>query len=89
MIALFLAARGHADEEREKKVEEPEIPVVRDAVEESAFAIPSRTVQIPVFKNGKWNGYREEPLDPATSRLPATDNPETQAPRAPETQETK
>lgn len=44
-------------------------PVSKSTVDDPP--VPVRTVQIPIFKNGKWKGYREEALEP--ERKPATD----------------
>ncbi len=58
-----------AEEPEPENLVQPETDAVsRSTVEEPPE--PVRTVQIPVFKNGKWEGYREEHLE--TERKPAS-----------------
>lgn len=58
-----------AEEAEPEKVAQPEEEAVsRSTVEEPPE--PVRTVQIPVFKNGKWEGYREEAFE--ADRKPAS-----------------
>ena len=91
IFSLVAPLRGFADDEaaemlpKNEEATESE-PVSRSTVDEPPA--PVRTVQIPVFSNGKWKGYREEALEP--ERKPASEPavPESTAPEAPALSET-
>lgn len=71
LVFLWVAAPrpSYGEEAAGENVAQPEEEAVsRSSVEEPPE--PVRTVQIPVFKNGKWEGYREEALE--SERKPAS-----------------
>lgn len=74
---LFLTSIATRPARANEGTEENQTEAVKteeeEAVSKSVVADPPevvRSVQIPVFKNGKWSGYREEALE--TERKPAS-----------------